>query len=180
MIRSYDTGAVVLLPEKIERLATTGQLGPMLVAPHHRQAQWLVVFDPINNINNAQIYVDGWQELRPNSGSYLCMPVGLRVEPLIPPIRVFPGMWGMLNEQVMGNPLESCTPVNWVVHSQPWRRMENNMDPDLGASLMNSAVEYISWEQDDAQFRKDTRLAQNLHLLSPTDLVDVMGYPLIR
>ena len=172
-MKRFDTGAIVLLPDKVQELRESGQLGLMIVPPHQRDSHLLTVFDPINNINHEAIKVDRWEPVR--EGSYLCKPVGLSLQ-LIDEIQTPPEIWSYLNQKVMGNPLQSCTPVNWLVHSQPWQDLvEIKTNPDAMARTMERALDYIRWEQDDPQFRSDAAFCQNLHLMDGATAMNYIG-----
>jgi hypothetical protein len=166
-IKKFDTGAITLLPDKIERLRETMVLGPMLVPKHMRDTQLLTIFDPINNINHEAVRVEHWEPIR--EGSCICMPVDLTLC-MIDAIETPPEIWAYLNQAITGSPVESCTPVNWVVHGQPYEDLVN-IKNDEGAMkrTMERAVEYIGWERDDAQFRSDAAFLQNLHLQTHED-----------
>jgi hypothetical protein len=164
---------ITLLPDKVDKLRDTGQLGLMIVPPHVRHTQLLTVFDPINNINHEAIKVDRWEPVR--EGSYLCKPMGLEVV-VIDAIETPPEIWGHLNEAITGSPLENCTPVNWIVHGQPWEDLVNiKNNADAMSRTMERAVDYIGWEQDDPQFRSDAAFCQNLHLMDSATQLQYVG-----
>ena len=174
--KRYDTGAATLLPDKIDAFIRTGNLGPMLIPPHLRDMQRMTIFDPINNICTEEFIVDGWEELRPGSGSHICVPKGIRSQPLRPVIHTPPHIWSYLNKQITGSPVESCTPVNYCVHAYSWRDMEHMIsNPDSERRILNHAVDYIKWEHDDPDHRKDRELIQNLHLMTADQLADYVS-----
>ena len=170
---NYDTGVITLLPDKIQTLRDSGQLGLMLVPPHMRETQLLTIFDPVNNINFEAIHIERWEQVR--EGSHLCKPVGLELS-MIDAIETPPEIWGLLNAAIMGSPVESCTPVNWIVHGQPWQDLVDiKTNPDAMARCMERAVEYIGWERDDPQFMSDAAFVQNLHLMTAADQINYVG-----
>ena len=172
-MQRFDTGAIVLLPDKIRELRERGQLGLMIVPPHHRDGQLLTVFDPVNNINHEAIRVERWEPVREDS--HLCKPVGLSLQ-LIDPIETPPEIWSYLNQKVMGSPVQNCTPVNWVVHAHPWQDLQDIRHCEGAmARTMERAVEYIRWEHDDPQFRSDRAFCENLHLMDDATKINYIG-----
>lgn len=172
-MKRFDTGDICLLPDKIQQLRDTGQLGVMIVPPHQRDTQLLTVFDPINNINTEAIKIDRWEPVR--EGSYLCKPIGLEMQ-MIDPIPTPPELWGYLNTMLLGNPIKNCAAVNWLVHAHPWQDLQDIKHcEDARARTLERAIEHISWELDDPQFRSDRAFCENLHLMDDATKLNYIG-----
>lgn len=173
-MKKFDTGAIVLLPDKIQGLRETGQLGLMIMPPHLRDAQLLTIFDPINNINTEAIHVERWEPVREDS--HLCKPVGLELR-VIDPIDVPERLWADCNHGVMGSPeLNSCQGLNFAAHTHDWQSMQNcNDDPAAYHRLLLQAIEQLGWEQDDPQYRSDAAFCQNLHVMDDATKLNYIG-----
>ena len=174
MIDKSETGAIILLPDKIQTLRDTNQLGPVLVPKYMRDSLSLLIFDPINDVNRELVSVDRWDPVHPDS--HICIPKGLELS-VIDPIDVPERLWHDCNVGVMGSPeLNSCQGLNFAAHSHQWWVMEDcSHDPDAYRLLLADALEQLSWEQDDPQYVSDAAFLQNMHLLDSTTQMDYMG-----
>lgn len=178
LVLSLETGAISLLPEKIDQLLRTGQLGPMIVPPDVRDVQRMCVFDPINDINHEQIFIERWQELSPGSGSHLCVPVGLQVKPLERPYTTPRGTWGLVNYMVHGDATKSAGPVGWLLQAHSWDVMDAcSHSLEAGLIMLNGATSALKRWHDDPQYIRDWQLASNLHLMRAEEVADLTKNP---